>query len=206
MTAAAVPLLDRDGYHDLPPGKIAAVVTFLEMTEPPPVKPAAPDRPDLTLRRVERPDAGWYRDLYRRIGQDWLWFSRLVMPEAELLAVIRGPAVEVWALTRGGGDVGLLEFDRRDPSDVELAYFGLVPELVGQGAGRWLMGKALELAWAPGTRRVWLHTCTLDHPDALRFYARSGFRPFRRAVEVADDPRLTGDCPRDVAPRLPLIG
>jgi GNAT superfamily N-acetyltransferase len=197
--------LDRNGYHDLPAGKIAAVVTYLEMTEPPaPREVPAPD--GLELRRVQEPELDWYRDLYRRIGTDWLWFSRLVMPDEEVLAIIRHPQVEVYALARDGHDEGLLELDRREPPDVELAFFGLTPALVGQGAGRWLMARALQLAWRHRPRRLWVHTCTLDHPKALGFYRRSGFTAYKRAVEVADDPRLLGLSPRDAAPWLPLIG
>lgn len=196
--------LDRNGYYDLPDGKIASVVTYLEMTEPPPARPL-PRVPGLALRRVEAPDLAWYRDLFRRIGTDWLWFGRLVMPDDEVRAILAHPAVEVYALTRDGRDEGLLELDRREPPDIELAYFGVTPALTGQGAGRFLMQEALRLAWRHAPRRFWVHTCTLDHPGALPFYIRSGFRPYRRAVEVADDPRLIGLAPRDSAAWLPLI-
>ena len=196
--------LDRNGYYDLPPGKIASLVTYLEMTAPPAPR-SAPDRPELSLRRVERPDLAWYRDLFRRIGTDWLWFGRLVMPDDEVRAILGHSEVEVYALARDGRDEGLLELDWREPPDIELAYFGVTPELTGQGAGRWLMDRALELAWRHRPRRFWVHTCTLDHPGALAFYVRSGFRPYRRAVEVADDPRLLGLAPRESARWLPLI-
>jgi len=197
--------LDRNGYYDLPPGKIASLVTYLEMTERPVLRPP-PDLPGLELRRVERPDLDWYRTLFRRIGTDWLWFGRLVMPDDEVRAIIGHAGVEVHALTRGGRDEGRLELDRRESPDIELAYFGVTPELTGQGAGRWLMQRALELAWRRRPGRLWVHTCTLDHPAALAFYIRSGFHPYRRAVEVADDPRLLGLAPRDSASWLPLIG
>jgi GNAT superfamily N-acetyltransferase len=196
--------LDRNGYYDLPPGKIAALVTYLEMTEPPQSR-AVPEVPGLALRRVERPKLDWYRDIFRRIGTDWLWFGRLVMPDEQVHGIIGDPAVEVHALTRDGRDEGLLELDRREPPDIELAYFGITPEVMGQGAGRWLMQRALDLAWRHRPRRLWVHTCTLDHPGALSFYIRSGFRAYRRAVEVADDPRLLGLAPRESAAWLPLI-
>jgi GNAT superfamily N-acetyltransferase len=197
--------LDQNGYYDLPPGKIAALVTYLEMTEPPQPRPVR-DLPGLDLRRVREPDLDWYRDLFRRIGTDWLWFGRLVMPDAEVLATIRDPMVEVYALTQDGRDEGLLELDRREVPDIELAYFGVTPQVQGRGAGRWLMDQALRRAWSYRPRRFWVHTCSLDHPDALAFYVRSGFRPYRRAVEVADDPRLIGLHPEGSAAWLPLIG
>lgn len=74
-------MLLPDGYSDVPNGKIAAVVTHLEMTARPPLRddPAGA----WTLRRVEQPGLDWFRALYARVGEDWLWFSRLRMPDAE---------------------------------------------------------------------------------------------------------------------------
>jgi GNAT superfamily N-acetyltransferase len=192
-----------DGYSDVPAGKIAAVVTHLEMTE----RPALRSDPEgaWTLRRVPSPDLDWFRDLYRRVGEEWLWFSRLQMADAELAAIVRSPMVDVHALVHEGRDKGLLELDFRDAGQCELAFFGVTADLIGGGAGRWLMNRALELAWSRQVSRVWVHTCTLDHPSALAFYQRSGFRPFRRQVEIADDPRLDGTAPRDAAKHVPII-
>jgi GNAT superfamily N-acetyltransferase len=192
-----------DGYSDVPAGKIAAVVTHLEMTARP-----AP-RPDpagaWTLRRVEMPPHDWFRDLYRRVGEEWLWISRIRMSDAELAAIIRSPLMEIYALAHEGCDEGLLELDFREPGQCEFVSFGVTEKFVGTGAGRWLMNRALEIAWSRPVDRVWLHTCTFDHPAALAFYQRSGFRPFRRQVEVVNDPRLDGTVPRGVARHVPLI-
>ncbi len=104
-----------------------------------------------------------------------------------------------------GIDEGLLELDFRHPGVCELSFFGVTPGLVGIGAGRWLMNRALELVWSRPIRRFWVHTCTHDHPAALAFYMRSGFRPFRRHIHIEDDPRLAGVLPRTAAPQIPLI-
>jgi GNAT superfamily N-acetyltransferase len=191
-------------YDTVRDRELAAVVTYLEMTAPPARRPS-PERPDLDLAPLPRRDLAGYRDLYRRVGADWLWFSRLLMSDAQLRAILEDPAVEAYALRRDGRSIGLLELDGRQPDEVELAFFGLVPEAVGTGAGRWLMDRAVELAFAKRPRRFWVHTCTLDHPAALPFYVRSGFRPYGRAVEIADDPRLAGALPRDAAPSIPLV-
>ncbi|HUO79856.1 MAG TPA: GNAT family N-acetyltransferase [Steroidobacteraceae bacterium] len=193
-----------DGYSDVAPGKIAAVVTCLEMRERPATR-AEREAPPWQLRRVPRPEAAWYRELYARVGAEWLWFSRLVMPVPELEAIIRHPDVEVYALAAGGRDLGLLELDFRDAGECELAFYGLDRAVLGQGAGRWLMNRALERAWARPIRRLWVHTCTNDHPAALAFYLRSGFCAYARRVEVADDPRLSGLAPRTAAPHIPII-
>lgn len=192
-----------DGYSDVPAGKLAAVVTHLEMTERPKLGPDPEGA--WTLRRVPSPDLDWFRDLYRRVGEEWLWFSRLQMADAELAAIIRSPMVDVHALVHEGRDEGLLELDFHEAGQCELAFFGVTADLIGGGAGRWLMNRALELAWSRPVTRVWVHTCTLDHPSALAFYQRSGFRPFRRQIEIADDPRLDGTVPRSAAEHVPII-
>lgn len=193
-----------DGYGDVPPGKLAAVVTCLEMRERPALRAERADVP-WALRRVVDADPGWYRALFRRVGLEWLWFSRLVMPLRELERILRNPDHEVYSLTLEGRDEGLLELDFRQAGQCELAFFGVTRAVQGQGAGRWLMNRAIDGAWRRPIERFWVHTCTLDHPQALPFYLRSGFRAYARRVEVADDPRLTGLAPPDAAPHIPLI-
>src|SRR3569833_1758538 len=192
-----------DGYSDVPAGKIAAVVTHLEMTAPPARRDDPPGA--WTLRKVDTPALPWYRDLFRRVGEDWLWFSRPRMADAELAAIIHAADVEVYALVADGRDEGLLALDFREPGQCELAYFGVTSGLIGTGAARFLMNRALDRAWSRDVRRVWVHTCTLDHPSAVAFYQRSGFRAFRRQIEIADDPRLDGTAPRTAAKHVPII-
>jgi GNAT superfamily N-acetyltransferase len=194
-----------DGFTDVPAGKIAMVVTHLEMLSPPPPRPV-PDVAGLALRRVIDPDPDWYRALFRRVGaDDWLWFSRLVMPDQTLIAATHDPAVHIYALTHDGADMGLLELDFRTNDACELAYFGLDPALIGQGAGRWMMAQTIARAWASDITRLHVHTCSIDHHAALGFYIRSGFTPIRRQVEVADDPRLIGVLPETAGPHVPII-
>ncbi|MGE7412772.1 GNAT family N-acetyltransferase [Methylobacterium tarhaniae] len=197
------PRLCLDGYTLIPPTHVAAVVTYLEMREPPPPRPR--DTEPLPLSAIGT-DIARYRALYAAIGTSWLWFGRARMSDDALLAILGDPEVEALALTEDGRDIGLLELDRRQPGEVELGYFGLVPEAVGRGRGRRLMDEALRRAFARPIRRFWVHTCTFDHPGAVDFYRRSGFRPYARAIEVTPDPRLAGDMPRDAAGQIPLLG
>lgn len=198
------PTVLSDGFHDVPAGKLAAIVTYLEMRERPALRPEPSEAP-WHLRRVERPEPAWYRTLFRRVGEDWLWFSRLELADEALAAVLADPRVEVYGVQQAGEDEGLLELDFREEGQCELAFFGLTAALHGKGAGRWLMNRALERAWSRPIERLWVHTCTLDHPAALAFYQRSGFRPYRRQVEIADDPRLLGQSPREAAAHVPVI-
>ncbi len=193
------------GLTSVPGEQIATIVTALEMREKPRPRPL-PASP-LRLVHWPAPASERYRTLFRRVGEPWLWFSRLVMDEERLRTILDDPQVEVYAaVDRTGVELGMLELDFRIQGQCELAYFGLVPELTGQGSGGWLMGQALGLAWRPGIARVWVHTCTLDHPRALGFYRHHGFVPYQRQVETFADPRLTGLLPREAAPHIPLLG
>ena len=194
----------QDGYSELAPGKIAAIVTYLEQRTPPP--PPYPTTSEFAIRRVDQPELDWYRRLFRAIGEPWLWFSRLRISDAALRAIVHDPAVDILALSCEGKDQGLLEFDRRRFPDIEVAFFGVMPALIGKGAGAALFAYGLELEWKRRPQRIWLHTCTADHPSALGFYQKFGFVPYKRAIEIADDPRLTGELPRTAAPHVPVIG
>jgi GNAT superfamily N-acetyltransferase len=179
-----------DGLHDVPADRIAAVVTSLEMKSRPALRPEMSGPWD--LRRLVRPEPDVYRALYGKIGDEWIWFSRLMMSDADLTEILWHPQVEVYGLDVSGQLEGLLELDYRIEGEVELAFFGVTAPLVGGGAARWLMNRALEKVWQRPLSRFWVHTCTLDHPNALTFYMRSGFVPFRRQIEIAPDPRLQG--------------
>ncbi|MDB5488095.1 MAG: family N-acetyltransferase [Reyranella sp.] len=192
------------GYSAVPPGHVAAVVTSLEMSSRPPLRPAQPFPPGFALQPLERTIEA-YRKLYRAVGTDWLWFSRLVMPDDRLQALLDDPQVDFLVLRNDGRDVGILELDFRDAGTCELAFFGVAAEAVGTGVGRTLMNEAIALAWSRPITRFWVHTCTLDHPAALDFYRRSGFEPYAFQVEVFADPRLSGALPRDCSRHVPLL-
>jgi GNAT superfamily N-acetyltransferase len=191
-------------FEGLTGDQLATVVTYLEMLERP--YGEVPPSP-LSLKRVESPQPDTYRELFRLVGAPWLWFSRLVMDDAKLTAIIQDPDVELYVVIDDTGrDVGMLELDFRGPDECELSFIGLVPELSGKGHGRWLLAEAVSRAWRDGVTRVHVHTCSLDHPAALSAYRRAGFTPFKRAIERFPDPRLQRILPKDCAPQVPLLG
>lgn len=191
-----------NGCHDVPRGKVAMVVTDLEMTTP-------------QYRGVPCPEGlsfiGWspdttaYLELFRRVGAPWLWFGRTIMPEQELADILKDKDTGLFTLEKDGKPEALLELDFSVEGQCELDYFGLTPALIGTGAGAFLMDKAIEKAFERGIKRFHLHTCTLDSPQALGFYQRSGFTPIGRRIEIADDPRVAHGYDRDLAPHIPII-
>ena len=175
-----------------PAGKIETDVTYLEMTEPPLSPP--PPRPTgkLALLRIEDPDVDFYRFIYDRVGTPWLWYERRLLDDETLARIIGDPAVDIYVLYVGGAPAGFSELDWRRYPEVELAYLGLIPDFIGRGLGRTLLRWAIDEAWTRNPERLWLHTCTLDHPNALRIYQRAGFVPYRQERAVIDDPHHAG--------------
>lgn len=193
-----------DGYTDVPDGKVASIVTSLQMFKRPRLREGRAEA-NWSLAKVDSIDLDCYRTLFRSVGEDWLWFSRLQLSDEELRSVLSEPSRELYLFRERNGDAGITELDFGTDGECELAFFGLIPHMIGRGAGRWLMNRALSIAWSRPIRRLWVHTCTFDHPGALDFYVRSGFVPFHRQVEVADDPRITGVLPESAAPHVPLL-
>ena len=192
-------------YARLHPNAIGSVITYLEMVDPPSTPPCASDT--LRLVRLETPTLQAYLDLFRTVGQHWLWIERLITADPELEAMLGNPAVEIYSIADGSGeDLGMLELHFEQSCACKIAYIGLVPKMIGKGHGRWLLDQALALAWREGVNRVHLNTCTLDHPRALRAYLAAGFNPYERAIGTFVDPRLRGLLPRDAAPHIPIIG
>ena len=104
----------------------------------------------------------------------------------------RTSGVEILVLYRNGAPAGFAELDRRQEGQIELAYFGLMPEAIGQGLGVWLLHEIIDIAWSCEPERLWLHTCTHDHPRALPLYQRAGFAPYRQETRTIPDPRTAG--------------
>ncbi|URW75961.1 GNAT family N-acetyltransferase [Sphingomonas donggukensis] len=192
------------GLIPVAPHEVATIVTTLEMRERPRPRPLPASH--LRLVAWPAPALDKYRALFRRVGAPWLWFSRLVMDDARLAGIVHDAGVQVFAVVDPAGiEVGMLELDFRTAGDCELSYVGLIPELTGAGHGRWLMAQALGRAWAKDVTRVWVHTCTLDHPRALGFYRASGFVAVKRTIETFADPRVSGVLAEDAAPQVPLL-
>ena len=184
----------------LPSGHVGAVVTYLDMTRRPPLRPLPAST--LRLERWRAPEPARYRLLFERVGARWLWYSRLAMDDERL----RSEMAEVHAVVdRAGIEVGMIELDFRTRGQCLIRFLGLVPELAGKGHGAWLLAQTVALAWRPGVERVSVNTCTLDHPAALKAYLNAGFTAVKRAFESFPDPRLAGLLPPGVAPQIPLV-
>ena len=187
-----------DGAH------LDVVITYLEMTERP-TRPSlpAPSGVKLALLRVDQPAVAFYRFLYERVGDPCFWYERKHFPDERLAAILADPKVELYVPYVAGSPAGYFEIDRRPVPDVALSYFGLMPDYIGIGLGRYLLNWAIDTAWSSSPKRLTVDTCTLDHVRALQTYQRAGFKAYRQERKSIVDPRLTGKVPMHYEPILP---
>lgn len=173
-----------------PPGYLEVTIVYLEMWSRPDLALPPLPRADVIVMRAERPPVSFYRYLYEQVGGPWLWYERRQLSDDRLAAIVQDPEVEVHVLHVAGVPAGYAELDCRAAGEIELAYFGLMPEFIGQGLGAYFLAWAVERAWQRDPQRVWVHTCTLDHPRALAGYRAAGFTEYaRERVRIADPRR-----------------
>jgi GNAT superfamily N-acetyltransferase len=157
---------------------VDVTVYYLEMLAPSQRDVPAP-RVDLTVLHAESPSVPYYRFLDDAVGKEYNWVSRRKLSDAELAAVIGNSQNELHVLHVDGSPAGFAELDRRQPKEVELVQFGLMPDFIGQGLGKSFLQWTINKAWSYQPSRFWLHTCTLDHPAAVPTDKKAGFVQFK---------------------------
>lgn len=161
---------------------------FLEMHGRPLRNAATPPELGVTVVRAESPTVSFYRYLYRTVGEPWLWYERNALSDEELSAAITAPGIELHVLWVRGVPAGYVELDCKAAKQTQILYFGLVPEFIGRGLGRFFLDWAVDRAFSRPIGRLWVHTCSLDHPRALDTYRRAGFREYDRERGTIYDP------------------
>lgn len=168
--------------------RVEVTRTHLELRNPDELRRAPAPPGAVALRRLHPVRAAEYRSLYALVGERWLWRDRLVWTDDELDAYLSAPNVHVWVLAVGGATAGYFELQQHGADAVEVMYFGLAPTFMGQGLGGWMLTRAADEAFALGTHRVVLNTCTLDAPQALPNYLARGFSIVREERYLVDVP------------------
>ena len=156
--------------------------TYLEMKAPGDLRPAPAPEPVPRIERLEHCSLEVFRYLYTEVGRAFHWTDRLLWTDVTVQSHLSNPGVSIWLMSEGETSAGYFELRKHDDGSVEIAYFGLLPLFIGRGWGKYLLTRATQEAWALSPNRVWLHTCTLDHPSALPNYLKRGFRPVRTEV------------------------
>jgi ribosomal protein S18 acetylase RimI-like enzyme len=157
-----------------------ATRTYLQLTHTGQFRHAFGHFPGLVVERVAEPTAALYRSCYRTVGEAHHWRDRWNWSDAEIRAHLGRPEISLYVAQESERLAGWYELRRvADDDSVEVAYFGLAPAAIGRGLGKHLLSCAVRDAWARGPSRVWVHTCTLDHPHALPNYQARGFAVYR---------------------------
>ncbi|MCS6777606.1 MAG: GNAT family N-acetyltransferase [Chloroherpetonaceae bacterium] len=154
-------------------------IYYLEMRAPEELRPAVTPQIEPTLMRVEWPCPAFSRFLYTTVGQQWQWTDRLHWDEAHWMRYLNRTELETWVGYVQGAPAGYFELERQQEGNVQIVYFGLLPQFIGRGLGGYLLTRAVERAWQGDTHRVWVHTCSRDHPAALPNYQARGFRIYQ---------------------------
>jgi GNAT superfamily N-acetyltransferase len=171
-------------------------ITHLEMTSPAQLRPRARPREGVAIAMVPFPVPELNRFFYTAVGGGWYWIERLAWTYADWMKYLDRPELQTWVVSDAGVPAGYFELEKQPGDDVEIVYFGLLSQFVGRGLGGWALTQAAERAWLFGARRVWVHTCDLDHPQALANYLARGFRPFKTEKKLEELPaKPTGPWP-----------
>jgi GNAT superfamily N-acetyltransferase len=156
--------------------------TYLQMFDPQSVS-SSHTREGLAIVHARKPTLAYYRFLIDTVGKKWNWEGRKTLSDAALSAIIHDPRDEIHVLFADGVPAGFVELDRRTEDEIEIVFFGLMPEFIGQGLGKFFLQWAIDKAWTYGPKRLWLHTDTEDHPAALPLYLTMGFAVYKEVVE-----------------------
>jgi GNAT superfamily N-acetyltransferase len=168
--------------------RVEVLRTYLELTEPRTGEaPVAPD-PSARVERVVGCPASFFRYLYVEVGRAYHWRDRLGWTDELIRDRLADPSVSLHLLSVAGAPAGYFELQRHPDRSVEIVYFGLLPEFIRRGLGKYLLGEAVAEAWRLSASRVWLHTCSLDDEAAMPNYLARGFRPFRTETYEAELP------------------
>ncbi len=165
---------------------LTATRTYLEMRDPAQLTPAPIPQANVRIERLTDCPPSFWRYLYTEVGRRHYWIDRLPWSDDDIRCYLADPSIQLWLMTVSGAPAGYFELRRDADGGVEIAYFGLLEEFIGGGLGGHMLSEATRRAWAFDANRVWLHTCTLDHPAALQNYLKRGFVIVRREqYEVA---------------------
>ncbi len=163
---------------------------YLEMLSPDDLRPSTKIVEDLDIKQVKIPCPEYNRFLYSSVGKDWNWHEKLPWTEKQWDEYVNRPEQETWVGYVSGAPAGYYELEKQPGKNVEILYFGLLLKFIGQGLGGLLLTEAIRRAWATGAKRVWVHTCSLDHPAALTNYKARGFSLYKQEMGYKELPDI----------------
>ena len=168
-------------------------IYYLELRGVEGFRPSEREVADLEIREARIASPELSRFLYTEVGRAWRWTDRLSWTYSRWLAHLERPEVEVWIAYLAGVIAGYVEIERQPEESVEIVSFGLLRQFMGRGIGGLLLSDTVERAFRSGAKRVWLHTCSLDSPEAIKNYRSRGFKLFKEETTLMDVPPAPAD-------------
>jgi GNAT superfamily N-acetyltransferase len=161
--------------------KIPVKTVYMQMLKNPEIEVCIPE--NAKFEHVIAIDTEEYKTIFKKVGDKWGWSGRLIISEKELEETLLNPEDEIYILKINSQFAGFFELLRHNENDVELIYMGLNEDFIGKGYGKLLLKFAVKTAWKPLVKRFWLHTCELDHEDAVKVYEKAGFQIFNEKID-----------------------
>ncbi len=155
------------------------ITTYLEMKSPNEFIEKT-DSKGLTIIEAEIKDFRFNRYLYSLVGEIWSWTDKLILTDDQWRDYAESESLRTCVAYYKGAIAGYFELYTDAEGNVEIDYFGLAPKFIGKGFGGYLLSSAIKFAWEKcNAKRVWVHTCTLDHPNTLNNYQSCRLKIYR---------------------------
>ena len=153
---------------------------FLELTDINKLKINSPKENKFLIKKI-KPDFQLNKFFYKQVGKKHRWIDRLSWTDEKWINFISNKNLETYVISESDDLIGFFELlYNPDLNETEISYFGLLEEYIGKGIGGYALSEAIKKSFEKNIKRVWLHTCTLDHPNALKNYIARGMKVFRK--------------------------
>ena len=120
---------------------------------------------------------------YKQVGKKYQWIDRLTWTNNDWIKYVSNKNLKTYVLKQENDFVGFFELIFNiEINECEIAYFGILEDYFNKGCGGYMLSKAIEKSFEIGAKRVWVHTCSLDHPNAIKNYISRGMKIFKTEV------------------------
>ena len=138
---------------------------------------------DYIVKLIEPTDFQLNKFFYKNIGKNHKWIDRLIWSEEQWIKYVSSKNVKTFVLKNNKDLVGFYELIiHSEKKEVEIAYFGILEEYQNKKLGSFLLSDAIKKSFKENVDRVWLHTCSLDHKNALNNYLSRGMKIFKSEI------------------------
>ncbi len=154
--------------------------SFLEINSIKKLNRSKSPGPNFKINQVDPPDFQLNKFFYKQIGRKHRWIDRLAWTDKKWIEYVENSRVKTFVLKDNNNLAGYYETIRDlDKDHSEIAYFGILEEYFGKKCGGFMLSEAINKLFEDGNSRVWLHTCSLDHENAIKNYLARGMRVFK---------------------------